>query len=208
MSTFSEMKSAIADYLSRSDLTSQIGDAINRAISHYQSTRFWFNEGTGTFSTVASQQSYTAANMSITDIAKIDSVQCTVNGSKYTLTPRTYNYIIDVNTSSTSTTGQPCDWAFYGEKLWFYPTPDAVYTITLSYQNAYSDLSADSDSNDFTTYAEDLIEARALWWIYSRVIKDRDSALASKQDELDALFSLSKRTSSMLKSGSLRPTSF
>lgn len=202
------MKSVIADYLSRSDLTSQIGDAINRAISHYQSKRFWFNEGTGTFSTVASQQSYTAANMSITDIANIDSVQCTVNGSKYTLSPRTYNYIIDVNTSSTSTTGQPRDWALYGESLWFYPTPDSAYTITLSYQNSYSDLSADSDSNDFTTYAEDLIEARALWWIYSRILKDREGALASKQEEIDALSSLMKRTDGMLKSGNLRPTLF
>lgn len=208
MSTFSEMKDAIADYISRSDLSTQIGDAVNRAITHYSSRRFWFNETTGTMSTVASQQSYGTSDSLPSDIAKLDAVQVTVNGTKYTLTPRTYNYIIDVNTSSTSTTGQPCDFAWYQGKIWFYPTPDDVYTVTFSYQKTYSELSADSDTNDFTTYAEDLIEARAMWWVYSRIIKDRDGALASKQDEIDALSSLSKRTNSMLRSGSLRASQF
>lgn len=202
------MKDAIANYLSRSDLSSEIGDAINRAIDHYEPVRFWFNEGTGTFSTVASQQSYTSTDTSITDIAKIDAIQCTVNGSKYTLTPRTYNWIIDVNTSSTTTTGQPCDWAFYGEKIWFYPTPDTAYTITLSYQNSYADLSADDDYNDFTTYAEDLIEARVMWFIKSMILKDMDGAVLAKQAENDALSSLMKRTNQMLSSKTLRASSF
>lgn len=202
------MKDAIANYLSRDDLSTEIGDAINRAIDHYEPVRFWFNEGTGTFTTTASQQSYSSTDMSITDIAMIDKVQCTVNGTKYTLTPRTYDYIIDVNTSSTSTTGQPCDWAWYGEKLWFYPTPDSTYTITLSYQNSYADLSADGDYNDFTTYAEDLIEARSMWFLQAQIIKDIEGASVSKQVETDALYSLMRRTNRMVSSGSIRPTQF
>ena len=51
MATWDDLISRIADDLNRADLNTQIGVAVNRAITHYQSERTWFNETTDTFTT-------------------------------------------------------------------------------------------------------------------------------------------------------------
>ena len=57
MTILSVMQARIADDLARPDITNQIADAINDAIAHYQSTRFYFTETrTASFSTVAGQE--------------------------------------------------------------------------------------------------------------------------------------------------------
>ena len=63
MSTLTALKATIADDLARSDMGSQIAAAITAAITHYKTTRFYFNETRGsTFTTVASQSRYTSAD--------------------------------------------------------------------------------------------------------------------------------------------------
>lgn len=207
MSTFSQMRSKIADDLNRSDLTTQINRAINRAINHYKKQRFWFNESTDTFSTVVDQESYGSADGVATDIVEIDEAKITISSSvKPTLTKQTFQYIQEMNYGNFSS--QPTDYAIFQNKIWLYPIPNQVWTITLYYQKSYSDLSADADENDFTTYAEDLIEARATWWLYKTVIRDKDAADDYKQVELDALTSLQAHTIKLKSSNKLRPTEF
>jgi len=206
MSTFLQMRTKIADYLDRSDLSSQINDAINRAIEYYEKERFWFNEKTGTFATVANTKNYSSAGGVPTDIAEIDYVEVTQSGKEYEVEPRTYNYI--KRPQGYDVTGLPKYYAFYQENFYLDPIPNAIYTITISYQQKYTALSADGDSNDFTTDAEDLIEARALWWLYGRIIKDKELADSAKQDELNALSSLREKTRKLIATGYVRPTSF
>jgi hypothetical protein len=208
MSTFAQMRAVIADDLDRSDLTTQINRAINRAITHYEKERFWFNEKTGTFSTVANQSSYGSADSIPTDMAEIDYMEVTVTSTdkpeiKGGKTFSEIAYLI----GGGGTGSYPEHYAFYQEKLYFYPIPDSVKTITVYYQQKYTELSADADTNDWTTYAEDLIESRACWWIYSRILKDMEQANMYKGVELDALESLRAKTEKLIKS-EIKPTEF
>lgn len=207
MSTFSDMRSRIADDLNRSDLTTQINKAINRAIEHYENNRFWFNETTGTFVTVANQQAYSTSDGLPSDIAEIDVVKITFSSTdKPELTRRSYQWLQETDISAV--TGRPSDYAWYKSNLYLYQIPNSIWTVTISYQKTYSALSGDSDTNDWTTDAEDLIEARARWWLYKRVIKDMEEAESAKLEELEALRALQAKTTKLISTGKIRATQF
>ena len=207
MSTFEGMGVNIATDINRIDLISKIEDNINRAIRYYyNSDDFYFNEGTGTFSTVADQQIYTSSNTNITDIASILQVKIEINTStNMVLTPRTFQYIQEVNVNQT--TGQPFDYAYYNQAFYIYPVPDNAYTITVYYNKSYADLSG-SDSNAFTTDAEDLIEARVRWMMYSHVIRNPEAAQTAKAEEMDALQALRISSGRKMSTGLVRPIRF
>lgn len=209
MTTFATMTASVADYVNRTDLNTQIATAINRAIAYYaRKDRFWFNETTATFNTVSGQLIYTSANSIPTLITEIDYVKIAISASFNTeVVPRTYTYIQDRVVSS-SVTGVPSDYAYYKQNFYLYPIANAVYTITVSYTKSYADLSAGSDTNDFTDNAQDLIEARACWWICSRILKNQELADMSKQDESDALLALYAETERMTSTGKIVPSSF
>lgn len=207
MSTLQQMRSRIADDINRTDLNSQIDKAINRAITHYEKNRFFFNETTGLFSTINGQASYGTADGLPSDIKEIDVATITLSSTFIpTLTRRTYQYIQKYNIGNIL--GQPYDYAWYQGKLYLYFTPNNVWPVTLSYQKSYGTLSADSDTNDFLTYAEDLIESRASWWVYTRILKDRDSANDSKAEEMDALASLLGKTDKLISTGRITASDF
>jgi hypothetical protein len=206
MSTFLQMQSQIADDLDRTDLTTQIKKAINRSIEYYEKERFWFNEKVSTFSTVANQKNYSSSDGIPTDIAEIDYVEITISGKEHKLKRRTYDYVKE--RIGFDMTGEPTDYCYYQENFYLYPIPNAVRTITVSYQQKYSELSGDTDTNDFTTEAEDLIESRARWWLYLKTIKDSDQAQIAKSEEIDALLSLRAKTEKLLSTGFITPTQF
>lgn len=206
MSTFLEMQQRIADDLNRTDLTTQIKKAINRAIIYYEKEPFWFKETSATFSTVASQKAYTEANMSITDISRIHLVEAVLNSANYELDEHDIKWIEGKNPNDA--TGQPTDYAWWQLKLYFYLVPNAIYTIRVWYTKKYTALSADSDTNDWTTYAEDLIEARARKWLYGRVIKDANNATIAGIEEQEALESLRGVSEGHVAQGKIPPTSF
>jgi hypothetical protein len=207
MATWDDLISRIADDLNRTDLTTQIGVAVNRAITHYQSERTWFNETSDTFTTTSGQESYTSADGLATDIVLIDTVQITDSASnQFVLIPRTWDYIRSLQTKPATYTGLPGEWCWYQERLYLYPTPNATLTGTVWYIKSYADL-ATGESNDWTTEREalDLIEARATWWIASRVLKDYERANFSKQEEMEALRRVIVRTNRNVSRGTIRP---
>lgn len=208
MSTLAQMRSRIADDLDRDDINTQIDKAINRAIEFYaKKERFWFNEVTASFNTVASQFNYSSSDTGISNIREIDYVKIAIASTlNFDLTPRTYKYVQDSNVGNY--TSQPTDYAYYKENFFIYPVPNAVYAITVSYTKSYTALSLDADTNDFTSNAEDLIEARASWWLYRRILKDYDAAADSKEEELEALQGLRIETARMISTGRVVPTEF
>lgn len=191
MSTFAQMRSVIADDLDRSDMTTQINRAINRAIQHYEKEPFWFKETVGTFSCVASQKIYTTSIIP-TDISQIIRLEVVVSGNDQPLKEVTFDEIEDIDYSHS--TGIPDRYAYYDESIYLYPIPNDTYTIRIAYTKTYTELSLDADTNDWTTEAEDLIECRALWTIYARTIKDDEEASKYKTLEEDALKALRAKT--------------
>lgn len=206
--TLATMQSNIASYLKRSDLSTQVALGINRAIQYYASgEHFLFQETSAVFNTIIGQLTYGAADGVPTDVLSIDNLNIqqstTVN---YPLTPRTLRYITERNVANIK--GVPSDFAFYAGSFLIYPNPDKVYPLTLSYIKNYADLVNGSDNNDFTNNVPDLIEARAIWWIYERILRNDTAAAAAKQDELDLYVNSMAATQAKVTSRHLRPTKF
>lgn len=209
MSTLAQIRARVADDINRADLNTQIDLAINRSIEYYYNLeRFWFNETTTTLSLVANQESYDTADGLASDIAEIDYVNIVLSSTNYQpLIERPFQWIQDMNQGRS--TGDPTDYSWYQNKLYFYLIPNQVRTVNIFYKKTYSDLTLDADTNDYTTYAEDLIESRAGWWVYKRILKDFTAADQMKMMEMDALTTLRNRTSDMIGgSGQISATHF
>lgn len=185
-STYAQMQATIAYELGgRSDLTPQIQQAIQTAIAKWERTRFYFNEinDINGFSTVVNQEYYSASDYAlIGSMAHIDKIHALVSNNRYTLTPRTWQYIEDtaVNPSSLSPPTGLSDYAYYAQTLRFYPIPDGAYPITLSGTRRFSNLVNNSDSNVWTNDAEALIRCEAKQDLYLNVIKNAEKAAAMK----------------------------
>jgi hypothetical protein len=208
MGTLGTVQDRIADDLNRSDLTTQIIKAINRAISFYSKEPFWFTETTSTFTTSDSAAYYTNASPAAfpTDIAQIKFAEITVNGSDYELEPWKIEDIQKANV--TGTKNQPIAYAWWQNRIYTYPLANGAYPITLYHTKTYSEMSVTTSSNDFTTYAEDLIEARARKMLNMRVLKNAEEALVAQQDENEALDALRSKSAGHHEQSAVEPTDF
>ena len=186
MSNFGEMQQNIADYILRNDLASQVRLGINRAIAKYSKNRFWFSDVTANFNTTQGTWIYTIPTIP-DNIRRVYYHRIQVNNVYYHVNQRDIQYVIDANVNNNQ--GQPVDWAWFENSIYYYPVPQDTYPITLFYQKVYAPLVDATDENDFTTIpeAEDLIEAETLRWLYKRVILDGEKAAEYKQEALDAL---------------------
>lgn len=203
MATYAELQSQIADDINRTDLNTQIQTAIKRAIKFYSRKRSYFNEMVATASTVADQEYYEDPTYN----REMDTLSITVSGNKYLLKRRSFQEIESWSVTSTFT-GVPTDWAQHRQQLRLYPIPDAVYTLTLSYQLDWADLSATSDTNAMTIEVPDLIEARARWWLLTRTIKDQQAAAEAKVEELQEWQAVEAETAKRIMTGRVRATDF
>lgn len=207
--TYSDMQSRIADELARSDLTSQIQNAILSAILFYQSNRFWFNEDRSiVFTTVSGQEFYTSSdNASIPNLLEIDAITLTSNSNRYDLTARPYEYLEKISVNA-SITGLPTDYAYYNQQLRLYPVPNGAYSTRISALKRLTTLSLGSDTNAWTTDGEELIRCRAKMDLFSSVVRDPDMAQIMMLRENAARDALYQETSRRIGTGYVMPTEF
>lgn len=190
------MQSRIADELVRSDLTSQIQNAIQTAIQQYERTPLYFNQvrQEAAFYTAHGQEFYSsAASPLIASMVTMHKVTVTVSGNRYSMNPRTPEYMEDTSVNPI-VYGQPVDYAYFGEQLRFYPIPDNSYPIALSGIYRLNTLSNSTDTNAWVSDAELLIRCRAKWELAVHVLRDADLAGQMKAAELDALARLKGET--------------
>jgi polyhydroxyalkanoate synthesis regulator phasin len=162
MTTYSTMRTRIADEMvNDGDITSaQINYAIQDAIKQYERRPWWWNQKTDTMSTVASQEYYSSSDLAdIPDIVQI--VAATVTSGNLKSPLRAVDYLTIDDEQDGSVEGEPRCFAVFKEQIRLYPIPEAVYTVTLSYIYRLTALSADGDSNAWTTDAEELIRQGA-----------------------------------------------
>jgi hypothetical protein len=207
MTTYGKIQDRIAGELGRSDLTTAIQDAIQTAIKYYERRRFYFNETQGSFSASSSQEYYGSADAAfIPKLVLIDSLTITANGTSYPLYARDWAYIDRLQTNS-GYTGDPVDYAYYNNKLRFYPVPYTGRTFNISYVQRLATLSATADTNAWVDDAEELIRSRAKRELYTHKIQSTEKAAVMRAAEDDALEVLEGETLSRL-SGSLKATQF
>jgi len=201
MTTYGAMQDRIADELTRSDLGTQIQREIQSAVAHYESERFWFNEGQYTLTTETAVEAY-----SITTVLDIDSVAITVSGHPYDLRARPFQYIDQIR--DPSYTGRPDDYAVFNDQMYLCDIPDATYTIVISGCLRLATLSATADTNAWMTSGEEMIRCRAKSKIYLHILRDTEAAGEMAAMEREAYEKLAQKTASKIKSGSLTPTQF
>lgn len=211
MATYGDMQSRIAnELLGRSDLVTEIQNAIQDAIKDYERQRFWFNElnGVDLFNTVAGQEFYTSIDSAyIASIAELDVVRILVYQNRYPLNRRDWQFMERVSISTTSR-GLPVDFAYYAESIRLYPIPDRAYPISLFGTQRLATLADDGDSNAWTNEAERLIRNAAKRIIQTEVLYDPENAALAERAEAQALASLNAETQRRLGTGRIRPTTF
>lgn len=208
MATWGQMKARIANEIARSDLTSEIAEAMKSAVRFYRYTeRFWFGEYRSTFSTVAAQEWYTDAqtSYSLMYLAGDDSLTITENNIPQPLRKISFEEMEALSVGST-TQGIPTHYCFYRQQLRLYPVPDAVYTLTLSGNRAYissgfrtfpytgvppvgtyDDTAPEDGAEGFwTTEAEELTRLTAKIDLFMNVIRDPSEAatLVPRRDQV------------------------
>jgi len=127
----------------------------------------------------------------------------------YEVTPTLIDVVAKRNVNDNP--GLPLQYSWFGSKFYFYPTPDQTYVVDVYYQKYYADLSADSDTNDFTTNpeAEELIEEEAKYNIYRKIILSPEMAQETKISRDEALANCIKVSSALISNkGHIKATSF
>ena len=209
MSTLAELKALIADDLDRDDMDSQIAKAVSSAISHYEGTRFWFNEKRDIEFTLSSSQEFYGVNDSpyIPNLIEIDAFSVIQSGTPNPIYRRDYDWI--ERTAMNGVAGLPSDYAYYGQEIRFYPIPDGTGSMTARIAaHVRLDSLSDSQENAWTTEAENLIRYRACWELSQNVIKDYEAADRYKPMEIDALQRLEAETTRRRTTGRVRASQF
>lgn len=208
MTILSVMRARIADDLARSDIPNQIADAINDAITHYQSTRFYFTETrTAGFSTVAGQYLYTSTDS--TDIPlmyEFDDVQITVAGNALSLNREDATVIEELINVGTS--GDPFQWAWANQGILLYPIPAAVRSVRLIGGIKKAAPTDDTAGNVWMTEGFELIRSHAKLLLAAHTIRDAALAQVMSDAAAGAKARLERETSSKRATGTLTATAF
>lgn len=184
MATFKEMQDRInLDYLNRTDLGNETKRAIVRAVKHYEKERFWFNItatalAVGVLSTtVAIPADFIALDFATVRDNSIDSI----------MTIRSFDRIAYQNRALGS--GMPLEICYWRDQLVFAPKPASATTITIQYTHTLPALSADSDTNAWTSAGEDVIVYHATCDLLANTLRVADKELIAnfKSQEMESL---------------------
>lgn len=209
MPTLAILKARIATELDRTNISSQIASAITDAIAEHERERFWFNESRDlTFSTVTAQRIYTTAAASwIPDVIEIDDMFVTVGGVSRRMTKEDPS-VLELLSVSNGTSGSPFLWSYFNKSIVLYPVPDTAYTVRALAHYRLAALTDDSQTNAWTTEAEQLIRRTAKIILAIDVTSDRDGAMSLDTVLQANLANLRAETSRRKTLGRIQPTAF
>lgn len=210
MGTLSDLKGRIATDLTRTDLTSQIANAVSDAIAFYQAERFWFNTSRAlTFSTVASTSDYDsgtslATGVTCADLIRIDAVFAALGTS---MIPLDRDDPADFELLNNVSNGFPCVFTYVDQTLRLWPTPNTAYSVRI-YGHYTLAAPGDNGSNAWTTDAEELIRSHAKLLLYTDLLEDADGAARMSAKVPVLLNRLRGISSSRSSTGIIQPVDF
>lgn len=203
MSSYSDLQQRVAsDYINRSDFTNEIKRAILASIRFYERTRWRFNE-TATAIACSAGQAYIAlpSNFLVKDY-----LQISASGGLMPLWQTDIQGILELR--QTSATGIPTHYHIRQNRIELAIVPDSAYSIPLYYLKTLPELSADADTNSWTTgLHQDLICYHAAAEIWSNTLRNATEASRFKQLEAMALSQLGMEQMQFDHTGT-KPTQF
>jgi hypothetical protein len=208
MSTFQDIQNRIASDLMRTDLTSQIANAVTDAIQFYERQRFWFNvTRLLTFSTNPSQSAYTGTDLAqIPHIVKIDALFLPQNTSIYPLDryePPDFEVV-----SAAQGGGRPTCFTYSDQSILLWPIPDAAYTMRLHCHFKFPQLVNPTDTNPWVNEAEQLIRTHAKALIHTDVLEDDEAAQRQLNKVPGLIDDLKYEASARRANGEIKGTDF
>jgi len=149
ISTYAELKTSIASWLDRSDLTDVIPDFIALAETrHKRDFKIRRMETRVTANTIADTEYYTLPD----DYIAMRNIK--LNSDPKTalefLTPEIMDRL-----QAGSSTGKPKAYSIKGNTIQLRPLPDGVYEIEISYYKTFAALSDSNTTNDMLTHHPD-----------------------------------------------------
>ena len=146
LSNYSELQSSVANWLNRSDLTTEItGDFIVLTEKDFNSKLRIRKmvESDSSFSINAETVALPSGFLQVRDLFILS------GGTKYALTYMTPPQMDQIKGSSTS--GMPVAYTIIGDNFRFAPKPDTTYTGTLNYYKSFDALSDSNTTNYILT---------------------------------------------------------
>lgn len=150
ISTFGELKTAVANYLGRSDLTTQVADFVTMAEAriNYGGEDPYPTAPLRVRSMLASADVAMVAGTATASLPTrfLEGRRGYLNGDN----KATLDYIGPTqfwNTAAVSRSGKPTAYTIEGENFVFAPVPDSAYTFKVLFWQAFAALSDDADTN-------------------------------------------------------------
>ena len=146
LNTYSALKTSIANWLNRSDLTSEISE------DFIVLTEKDFNSKLRIRKMIATNSSFTIDAETValpTGFLQIRDMYIVDGGTKYALHYITPAQMDQIKGSSTS--GQPSTFTIIGDNFRFAPTPASSYTATINYYKSFDALSDSNTTNYILT---------------------------------------------------------
>jgi hypothetical protein len=193
MANFLDMQNRVSlDYLNRNDLGAEVKRALIRAVKHYEKTRLWFNQtatsiaiGTASMS-VAVPSDFLALNFVTVRDSSADSI---VNIKGFDRIAYQQRSAAGGGAAASGVAQEVCYW---NDTLQFFPLPSSATSLTVHYTQSLPTLSADTDTNGWTSAGEDIIVYHATADMWANVLRIADPATVAnfKQMEMEALSAL------------------
>jgi len=177
----------------------QVTAEINSVIDFYEPQNLWFNEMTATGTlTVGSDVVPIPADFNhFLEPNALVVEQSNVRYPLVKVSPLQYDSMYAAGT------GLPRFFTYRNQGIQLYFIPDQAYPYRLYYNRSYADLVADGDSNDFTNYAERLIEYRTLAECYLNYRSDVEMGREYERKAQEELNRLVSQTRQRLATGNL-----
>jgi hypothetical protein len=206
VSTFIEMVSRIATELRRANLTAQIKDAINDAITEAGKTRFWFNEA-DFGATLMSGDEYIFDD---TPFIEVDYIH-TLDSPGRTKIPFINEQDVFDSLVGSDRVGKPEYATMYQGKLRFYPRADKNYDLIIGAHTAQLSpypLTADTHTNAWLKEGELYIRALAKRNLLRDTIRDYGEAKMLEAIAADYKEQLLEQYVTQLGGNTLQSTQF
>jgi hypothetical protein len=177
----------------------QVTSEINSVIDFYEPENLWFNEttATGTLTVGSASVPIPSDFNHFIDPNALVVEQSDVRYPLIKVSPLQYDSMYAAGT------GLPRYFVYRNQGIQLYFIPDQTYTYYLYYNKTYVDLVSDDDNNDFTNYAERLIEYRTLAECYLNYRSDPEMAMQYERKANEELNRLVSQTRQRLATGNL-----
>ncbi len=216
MANLGEVVARVADMLARNDLNNQIRAEILRAIERFETQPWAFTEVlNATLTTVVGQAWYptVAASAGLSqatfpgDIAASRIVRVDWIGN-----PADDDWLIELDFATfqrwqetDGTLGDPYHWTRYAGRIGLYPTPDAVYSLSVSGLMRPPALTNDTETSIWFDRAGELIETRAAATVAAKFLADPERARMFAEIATGAEMALIAESGRERGTGKLKP---